>query len=517
MSLADLILQRIQNQLAHTTADTPSKWATRYRVLKDGPWNFRNHPWLRAMHDSTAPFNWGQKAAQLGYSETALNIAIYYNDVKNQDVLYVLPVKVPDAANFSASRFNPALELSPHLSRLYTDVQNIGHKRAGSANLYVRGSRSRSGLKSVPVSVVILDELNEMDPDNVTLVFERTSGQKTSLIWGISTPTVAGVGINKYYQTSTQEHFFFPCPSCSRQIELTFPESLDGNQLICTLCRAILHHEDKPNFLAHGKWVPSFPGRDERGFHISQLYSSTVTPKQFQTSYERSLLNPADEQEFYNSKLGLPHAVEGASITDADLDACMGNFQRQSSSTVATVMGVDVGAKLHYTIRTYVITADGSHATLLQHGTVQEFEELDPLVNQFKVISGVMDANPERRKALEFARRHPQFKLCFYGRGVQGRSIKEHTHEPTITVDRTSWIDAATSRIRQHSISLPSNIDNEYRSHLKNVVRLYVRDGDGNPVARYECPQGQDHYAHAETYAELAFHLSTNFRRSFNI
>jgi phage terminase large subunit GpA-like protein len=134
------------------------------------------------MHDSEAELNVGQKSAQMGYTETVLNITFYNIDVRNIDCLYVLPAKTPDASDFSAARFDPALELSPHLSKIFSEVKNVGHKRAGTTNLYIRGSRSRAGLKSVPVGFIVLDELDEMTQENVRwLLKERRSGQLVGL------------------------------------------------------------------------------------------------------------------------------------------------------------------------------------------------------------------------------------------------------------------------------------------------------------------------------------------------
>src|SRR2546423_8716459 len=120
-ALQQLFLERLSSGLKRHSLTKPSKWAEAYRIMGPpfpGKWTFRYHPWLREMHDSTAEFNVGQKAAQMGYTETMLNIVFYKIDVGSIDCLYVLPSKTPDASDFSAARFDPALELSPHLSKI---------------------------------------------------------------------------------------------------------------------------------------------------------------------------------------------------------------------------------------------------------------------------------------------------------------------------------------------------------------------------------------------------------------
>jgi len=218
--------ERIVSGLTRHAVTKPSKWAEKYRVIDYKPWSFRRHPWLIDMHDSKSEYNVGQKAAQMGFTETLLNLAFYAIDILGKDVLYVLPNKNPDASDFSSGRFDPAREQSQHIADMFTNVDNVGHKRAGNANLYVRGSNSRAGLKSVPIHTLLMDEVAEFVEENIPLALERTSGQLSFLVWMVSTPTIDGFGISKFYEQSDKKHLYFKCPSCSKYIKLLFPESL---------------------------------------------------------------------------------------------------------------------------------------------------------------------------------------------------------------------------------------------------------------------------------------------------
>jgi hypothetical protein len=505
-----------------------------------GHYSFKHHPWSKDMHDCSDEMMVGQKAAQMGYTEVALNKTFYNIDILGNSCLYVLPASTPDAADFSTSRFDPALELSPHLKHLFSNVKNIGHKRAGSANLFIRGSRSRNQLKSIPVSLAIIDEVDEMVQSNISLIFERMSGQLQKQSFLLSTPTIEHYGINTYFNQSSQDHWFFPCPSCSRHIQLTFPECLvitaeDWSDpriyetyLICPKCRNKLSHEQKPEYLPKGAWVSSHTDKAMRGFHVSQLYSSTVRPYDLAASYLKGKTNPSDEQEFFNSKLGLPHEPEGARVSDKDIAECMGSYRMVDKVTKSSLvtMGIDVGKWIHYEITEYHIGAARTtndinllaHAKVLKMGKVEQFEELDHLMGHYRVNFCVIDANPERRKALEFAERFWGYvKLCFYGRGVNGKNITVHRpEEHTITVDRTSWLDLSLGRVKDRRIKFPIDTSIEYKSHLKNLVRITQKDKDGNPVGRYQ-NTGADHYAHARTYCEIALQLATSFAQSHNI
>lgn len=550
MNLSNMIRQRIQSGLRRKAVTSCSTWAQTYRVMGvpyPGLWTFRHHPWLREMHDFESDRMIGQKSAQMGYTETALNLAFYYIDVKAIDVLYVLPSKTPDASDFSASRFDGALDLSLHLEDLFSDVKNVGHKRAGSTNMYVRGSKSRSGLKSIPVGLVILDEVDEFDQDNIPLAMERLSGQVERKTAMLSTPTIDDRGINRYFVLSTQDHFYFRCPFCSRSTELVFPDcmvitaeglsdpKLKNSHIICKECKHRLDHATKHEWLGTGKWVSGYLDRDDRGFYINQLYSSTVSPHEIAQKYLEALRDPAAEQEFWNSKMGLPHVVEGARVTDVDIDRCKENSSYKTTDPSpggCITMGVDVGKVLHCEIDQWTLPQMYSGSVdlniqakcrVLTMFKVKEFEELDESMRKYRVLACVIDSQPEHRKAYEFASRFwGHVRLCIYGKGISGKQIvvgrDDHgqvVDEHLVTVDRTSWLDLSLSRFRNKGmLILPIDTTEEYREHIKALVRVYSRDVDGNPVGKYEKgEQKPDHYAHARNYAELALPFATSLNK----
>jgi hypothetical protein len=532
--MLEAFAKRLVGGLKRKSITTCSAWAEKYRVMGmpyPGRWSFEHHPWTRDMHDDKREMIVGQKAAQMGYTEVALNKVFYSVDILGESVLYVLPSATPDASVFSTSRFDPALELSPHLADLFSDVKNIGHKRAGSANLFIRGSRSRSQLKSLPVGKIIFDELDEMDQANVTLAFERTSGQLEKQIFALSTPTIENYGINALFRVSSQDHFYFPCPHCGRKVELTFPECLvitaddwtsdkiRDTHIICPLCKHKLEHKAKPEFLKHGKWVPTTSDCTVAGYYINQLYSCVLRPDQLAISYLKSLTNPADEQEFYNSKLGLTHAVEGSRVTDTELIACTGQHNMSTELPKpgrVRCIGIDVGKYLHYWIGDYKITPGaGSDLSLasdercVQVGKVLQFEELDAIIKDAGIMFGVVDANPERRKSMELCQRFwGRVRMCFYANGVSGRDLNWHADEAhSVSVDRTSWLDVSLGRFHTKRITLPIDLPIEAKVHLKAQTRIYEKDATGNPVGRYVCGNDEDHYAHAHNYCEIALQM----------
>ncbi len=180
-----------------------------------------------------------------------------------------------------------------------------------------------------------MDELDEMDPKAIWLALERLSGQVEKHVVAISTPKVPKRGIHKLFLTSTQEHFYFKCPCCSRWTEFVWPDCVEiigetvsdprcaESFLKCKECKHRLEQQAKPEFLANGLWQPTNPNADpqeSRGFYANQLYSSTISAGELVIAHLRGQGDEVANTEFHNSKLGLPFIGENAQVTDAMLD-----------------------------------------------------------------------------------------------------------------------------------------------------------------------------------------------------
>lgn len=541
--LTEFAAFQIASGLKRKSISLCSKWAEQYRIMGKpfpGPFNFLHHPWTKDVHDCIAEITVTQKAAQMGWTETALDKVFKTIDIDGISCLYVLPTD-DDANDFSASRFDPAIENSPHLASLFSNVKNVKHKRAGTVNLFIRGSNSRSKLKSIPVGYIVFDEVNEMNMKNIPLALERTSGHDEVMADFLSTPTVGGVGISVYYEDSTQNHYYFKCPHCSRQTELIFPDclivtaesindpSIKNSHLICPDCKVKLDHASKTEWLSlsNAEWLPTKRGNVYQGFYINQLYSMTSAchPIKLAESFLRAQSDPTEEQELYNSKGGMTHEVKDSRITDEDIKECIGthkcNKEGLTQSALVT-MGVDVGKKIHVELDSWFFgrtgTANPNDVSLLAKPvvldarTVDNFEELDDIFRDYRVSYCVIDIQPDTRKAREFANRFfGRVKLCRYPEGVNSKEIRcpENDEEHSIHVNRTSWLDLSLGRFRNRTISLPLDVSHEYRNQIKAQIRVYDKDKNGNPVGRYVTPEKeQDHFGHARNYAEIALPLA---------
>ena len=535
IKIQEKFIHMIVEGLRATTASTCDRFAMRYRIMGNpypGPFTFTHHPWLRKMHQTRARRCVGKKAAQVGFSETMLNVSFFTLDQLKRDVLYVLPNAKPDSHDFSATRFDVALEASPYLTDMFNNVKNIGLKRAGLNSLYIRGSRSRSSMKSLPAGLIILDEFEEFDEGVLPLVIERLSAQNELQLWLISTPRVPNAGIDKEFNLTNQQHFMFKCPHCGRRTELTYPECLiitadnlmdpkiNGSHLICKECLHILDHAAKIVWLKNGEWE-AFAQSEDEGFYINQLYSmaNACAPPELAKSYLKSLSDPADEQEFWNSKLGIAHIVKNSAVTDDHLLSCMRDYvmgdPRYLGQKYLTVMGIDVGGEIHFEITQYMIdntipSTDinfMAKARVIKVGTVKNFDDLTPLIIHFQPRKMVVDDMPDTRAALQYIRKFPPGfgSLCHYGQNATGKELLDYGER--ITVNRTTWLDQALGRFINGTIFLPKDIPQDYKNHVKALVRVYEKDAKGETKSFY-VKAGADHFGHSRCYSEIALKLA---------
>jgi len=498
------------------------------------------------MTDSQSSFNYAMKSAQMGVTEVAINRAFYVLDELKRDVLYVLPTAL-NASDFSKARFSVALKHSPYLAALFTDTNTVNLKQAGTTNLYIRGSRGDSNLKSIPVSELILDEVDEMDQKQIWLALERLSGQRRKSVWGISTPTIPNYGIHKLYKTSTQEHFVFKCPACSRWTELVWPDCIEiigetiydprcaESFLKCKECKNRLEHRDKPNWLSTGIWkaFAENANPDVRGFHINQLYSFTVTPGEIVVAYYRGLGDEAACKEFNNSKLGLPFVGEGAQVTDEMIDVCFGTHTTNDARPKIggerlITLGIDQGKWSYWVVCEWLIDRLSRDINIVAHCKVLAFGKfheddwgtLDLLMREWQVLAAVIDADPQINEASNFVRKYRKHAyLCRYRRGKTAKEIAVTDYSEDVkmaTVDRTSWLTASLGRFRTQRIELPRDLSLEFREMMKALVRTYERDENNNPVATY-VDTAPDHYAHALNYAEIALPLAASVRTGSDV
>ena len=552
--LWDAFQQGITRGLENSSLMSCSRWAEHRRVMGapfPGPYSFMHHPWCREIHNSKAAFTVAMKAAQLGITEAGINRAFFTLDQLKRDVLYVLPTTL-NASDFSKARFATALKLSPYLKSLFVDTNTVGLKSTGTNVLYIRGSRGDSNLKSIPVSELVLDELDEMDTKAIWLALERLSGQIEKHVVAISTPTVPKYGIHKLYLTSTQEHFTssarvaaggrswsgrIASRSSARRSAIraaTNPSSSARSASTSWTTRP--SRSSWPAACGSRRICKSNP-QESRGFYANQLYSSTVSPGEIGHC---PLPRPRATKRRTRSSTTRSWACRSSARTPRSrttmLDAAVRKHTINDLRPVVggrrcITMGVDQGKTGYISVVEWTFDGDrrvdinlAALGKLLWYGKFREddWTYLGQLMREWQVLACVVDADPNINDARRFARKfYGYVHLCRYRRGITAKEIavtEEDTGAPMATVDRTNWLSCTLGRFKTNPsrLLLPADISLEYREHLKNLVRTYEKDDHGNPEATY-VNTGPDHYAHSLVYADIALTFAATIGGGTNI
>lgn len=502
-------------------------WVQQHRreLIPDRFFDLASHPYLADIYNETARELVLYKAGQVGISEYLLSYALYSCDIRNATTLYIFPNN--ELVNdFSAARLGPAIEASDYLRRIVIEgaaesgkkgADRITLKRIRNRFLYFRGGQVKKDgksaqLKSIDADVIVLDELDEMDPRAPSIAQKRLGHSKIAETRWASTPSFPGRGIHEKWGESDRRLWFIPCPSCGQKQDVQIGDIVtefdqigrphawhgmkDGEAFAaCRHCGARLDRG------ASGEWVATAQS-DIAGYHVTKLIAPDVDLTGIVKALETT--DETKRREAYNQDLGLPYQPRGGGLSDDILDQCRREYLHSGVSKTVCFMGVDVGKVLNVVVRAGPHEETGERAQLF--AAEVSWEELEGLWQRYRPQTTVIDALPETKMARDF-----QAKLSTPGKPIYLAYYNEESKEPepyrwkvgdgTVLIDRTRAIDATFARFLVAESTLPANaldIPNYY-SQMKAPIRVVEKTAAGKDIARY-VESMPDHYAHAENY-----------------
>jgi len=470
-------------------------------VLDGRPFTFKRHEYLWEPYQDDHPHLVEEKAAQMGLTSKAMLRVAYGARYKGyRGILYLFPSK-SDVTDFSKGRIDPLISENPDtIGKWLRDADAANIKRIWNAFLYLRGMKSRVGLKSIPVDLIVFDELDEAPQNAVDMAVERMGHSEYKEILKLSNPTLPDYGIDAAFHETDQRYWLLKCSSCGQHtcLEDTFPDCLltvKGGRVIraCQKCQ----HELDPSI---GQWVAKRPAiTDKRGYHYSQLFSHFVDPADILHQY-RTTNNLTD---FFNLKIGVAYVEAANRLSVQEVLNLCGSEGVADSDSGPCYMGVDQGKDLHVVIGKKQIQMAGK---IVHMGIYRDWSELDRLMQNFSVSRCVVDALPETRNARAFAERHRgKVYLNYYNEHQKGHyAWNERDH--IVTCNRTESLDASHQEIIKATISLPRSCEivQEFARHLHNVAKKLEEDEESGSKRYVYVKLGPDHFRHAFNYEAMA-------------
>ncbi len=380
---------------------------------------------------------------------------------------------------------------------------------------------------------LIFDEVSEMNTSNMQLARDRILHSQLQWVHFLSQPDVPGADIDAEFETTDQHYWHLVCQSCGFKdnvLELDFPENFKpipasmksqfkpGAKYYrgCRKCGAKLD-------MSKGIWVSHEPSKIRRGYHLSQLYTVIVKPRfanvasAIMDEYFESRKSRDKISRFTISLLGFPYGGGMARVTDKLLDDCEG-MHAWSNQGQGSYMGVDQGDKLHVALGPRI----GNAIEFSYFEETEDWGRLDYLMDKHNVDYCVIDAEPNKYNAKQFAYKHKGRVSIQY---FAGKTLKKGTEPvPTgiegetvdvVALDRTEGLDKFIDAMETELVYLPDRskceddatlaIVEEVRKHLKKLTCKFVTDARGNTKRVYiKGPHVLNHFGMACHSAWLA-------------
>ena len=468
--------------------------------MDGNPFAYHRHEYLRIPYQDPHPYTVEMKAAQMGLTTKAMLRAFYSARYRNfRGVLYLFPSRA-DVLDFSKGRVSPLIESNPEtIGSWIKDTDSAGIKQVWSCFLYLRGMKSRVGLKSIPADMICFDELDEAPQNAVDMAMERMAHSEFKEVMMLSNPTLPDYGIDKAFQATDQRYWLLKCTQCGEYtcLEDTFPDCLlevNGRVIrTCVRCQAELNP-------ANGEWVAKRPSISEkRGYHYSQLFSQYVDPGEILFQYQTTI----NREDFFNLKIGVPYVEAENRLSIQEVLGLCASEGIASSDPGPCFMGVDQGKNLHVVIGKRHPQRVGK---IVHLGIYKDWEELDRLMRVFNILRCVVDALPETRNARAFAERHRGRVFLNFYREFQKGLYKWDEQSMTVACNRTESLDASHNEILTGQIILPkeSDITREFAGHLHNVAKKLEEDEETGSKRYVYVKLGTDHFRHAYNYEAMA-------------
>lgn len=285
---------------------TISQWADKYRILpkassaESGPWRTSRVPYMREIMDELSPQSPAREVCVMGGSQISktesacINTLLYYIDNHPCPILYVQKT-ISAVERFSSQRLDPSID---EIKTIAGKIDSVRSRNAANTKLLktfpggiliLGGSNSAASLRSMPMQVLLLDEIDsfEMDVDNegdpVQLAVKRTTNFPRRKIAYVSTPGTRETSrIEPIFLSGDQRYYQVPCPECGHFQRIVFSRikfERDHNKkllwvkMVCEGCGSLIDENKKTEMLAAGKWIAQNPGAERVSFHISALYS----------------------------------------------------------------------------------------------------------------------------------------------------------------------------------------------------------------------------------------------------
>lgn len=572
------MLKRVYGLFAPPPDITISEWSIRNRVLPKGtssrPGPFVPQHYQIGMMNALLDPNVRRvvviKSTQIGFSDGVLNNVIgFFIDVDPRTVMIVQPT-IDGANQYGKKRITPMIQSCPALRAKIKDPTSrrsgntLSLKEFPGGWLKLCGANSGAGLRSDPVSLLLLDEIDgypldvEGEGSPIEIAIRRTDAfPDAKIIMGSTPAKPKGISvIEREYEMSDKRRFFVPCPFCgfaqvlwwrdpdTKEYRLSYETTAEHQVIpesvafICAGCKAKIQERFKQQMLNAGEWVAEFPGRTAAGFQINALYApwkDNWCDLAIEWNEANREKNPEKLKAFITLRLAECWEEQGDSIEAVTLKSRLEEYQAEVPDGVGLLTAsVDVqGDRLEAVVKGW---GDKEESWLIAYqqffgdpGQEQVWNELDEFLlsswehgsgQKVKISSTMIDSGGSHTDSVYRFVRARQNRRIFAlkgssesGKEIVGKFSTNNRYRVRLfTIGTDTAKDRIFARLKIPAsgpgyMHLPDFLDEEYLAQLtaEKAVRRYKR-GRGT-VREYVKTRSRNEALDLEVYALAALYV----------
>ena len=513
-------------ELAEAANLLPYTWVLQNEIKNEVgiPISFDKRPWQKDIYNDLSPNQVFFKPPQIGATVMNTLKSLWVAKMLKRQIIYTLPTQ-GDVQDMVGGSFNRIIAQNPILFDWVKDHDTVEQKAVGDSMIFYRGTFTSKQAMMIPSGLNIHDEVDASDPAVITQYETRLQAQEDGgWRWYFSHPSLAGHGVDIYWQQSDMKEWYITCSKCLKEQVMTWPDNIRYNPhapnnsavYVCSDCGAELSEDDR---VMRGvwrnkdgvEWTGDIVGDYKfSGWHVSQLMLWNKSAQHIVDSFN----DPTkDKQYFYNYVLGLPYMDSDDKIEPAAvLRNCVDVINQR---TARTIIGADTGHGIHYVLMNrdgvfYYDHAAETTASKTPYDVIRR--HLDYFTNSIAVFDQGGDLIGVRQLQQEYPGR---VFLCYYQKDKKSIELADWGNDEEywkVKVDRNRMMTLLVEQLRDVGrIRLNGTPDEwaEFAEMFGNIYRerIETKETKGKDDRKLYGNEyvwkrnGPDHFCHALLYA----------------
>lgn len=497
-----------EKEIVAATELFPSLWVAQNQIKNEAGMaiEFEDHKFLLDIYNDMSPLQCILKAPQVGMTTLQIIKTMYVAKKLNKAIIYTLPTDA-DIKDMAGGKVNRIIAQNPLLSTWTKDHDSVEQKSVGESIIYYRGTWTQKAAMMVSSDANVHDEVDASNADVITQYETRLAAKEGGWRWYFSHPSIAGHGVDVYWQQSDKKEWIIFCGHCTKRQILSWPDSIniERGSYQCKFCKGTLEREMR---IKDAEWLPTATGIFS-GYHISQLMCPWISAEAIIESKNDPKKN---EQYFYNYVLGLPYVGSENKIpSSVVLKNCTPEINEQADRII---IGVDTGLPIHYTC----MNKQGAfyYATCRPPSAEYDpYSELEGLLLRWPTSIIIADQGGDLIGIRKLQAKYPgRVYLVWYRKDRKSKEMiewGEKEEQGTVRVDRNQYMQWMVEQLRDIGrIRFNGKPEEwqEWASHFDNIYReiKVALDKPGKDVATNYGAEliwkrnGPDHYVHTLVY-----------------